>query len=134
MDISNIPKTFWHALSVAVLALTFGLVAIAWRSQSVTIEIANTKVALSKAITDTREANQELAAKAEALDRAAKAYQVKYDGLKKMLATRPASLKPNELERFRPGKLELPGRKLSPESFRDTGDRLRVLQTDVARK
>lgn len=49
MDISQIPKTFWHAVSLSILVLTFAFVGIAWRSTSLTIEIANTKIGVSQA-------------------------------------------------------------------------------------
>lgn len=53
MDLTPIPKTFWHALSAAILVVSIGLIVIAYRSQSVTIEFANTKIALSTLATRT---------------------------------------------------------------------------------
>lgn len=50
MDIQHIPKTFWHALSVAVLVVSFGVIYIAYRSSSVSIELANAKISLSSEV------------------------------------------------------------------------------------
>ena len=47
MDIQQIPKTFWHALSLAVIVVSCGLTYIAYKSSSVSIEIANAKINLS---------------------------------------------------------------------------------------
>ena len=47
MDIQHIPKTFWHSLSIAVLVVSSGLTYIAYRSSTVSIELANTKINLS---------------------------------------------------------------------------------------
>ena len=51
MDIQYIPKTFWHALSIAVLIVTIGLTYIAYRSSSVSIELADAKINLTKEVT-----------------------------------------------------------------------------------
>jgi hypothetical protein len=55
MDLSPIPKTFWHALSAAILVVSIGLIVIAYRSQTVTIEFANTTIALSTLATRTED-------------------------------------------------------------------------------
>jgi len=60
MDISNIPKTFWHSVSIAILVATIGLTIIAYRSASVSIEIANTKINLLAAIEKTEKLNETL--------------------------------------------------------------------------
>lgn len=50
MDIQYIPKSFWHSLSVAVLTATFGLTYIAYKSNSISIEIENAKILLKKEV------------------------------------------------------------------------------------
>jgi len=49
MDAANIPKSFWYALSFCMIVATLGLVYIAYRSTSVSIEIADAKINLSSA-------------------------------------------------------------------------------------
>ncbi|SEF93465.1 hypothetical protein [Vibrio hangzhouensis] len=67
MEIQHIPKTFWHALSVAVLVVSSGLTYIAYKSSSVSIELANAKINLSSEV-----ASSTIALK-NALDKAKKA-------------------------------------------------------------
>ncbi|MFC1891590.1 hypothetical protein ACFLZT_04290 [Thermodesulfobacteriota bacterium] len=50
MDIQHIPKTFWHALSLAILIATVGLTYVAYRSSTVSIELANAKINLSSEV------------------------------------------------------------------------------------
>lgn len=50
MDTSNIPKSFWHALSFCMVTATLSIIFIAYRSSAVSIEIANAKISLSSAI------------------------------------------------------------------------------------
>lgn len=66
MDISNIPKPFWYSVSFCIVFLTISFVVIAWKSTSLTIEIANAKVSLSQAATEI--ANKQLRNVAEELD------------------------------------------------------------------
>lgn len=67
MDISNIPKPFWYSVSFCIVFLTISFVVIAWKSTSLTIEIANAKVSLSQAATHTEIANKQLMNVAEEL-------------------------------------------------------------------
>ncbi len=60
MDISNIPKTFWYSASFCIVLLTISFVVIAWKSTSLTIEIANAKIGLSQAATRTEVVNEQL--------------------------------------------------------------------------
>ena len=60
MDISNIPKTFWHSISIAILIATIGLTIISYKSASVSIEIASTKISLLSAIEKTEKLNESL--------------------------------------------------------------------------
>ena len=50
MDIQQIPKTFWHAVSLAVIVVSCGLTFIAYQASSVSIEIANAKITLSSEV------------------------------------------------------------------------------------
>lgn len=78
MDIQHIPKTFWHALSIAILIVSSGLTYIAYRSSNVSIELANAKINLSSEV-----ASSTIALKS-ALDEAKEAKaetERKYDAL-----------------------------------------------------
>ncbi len=68
MDISNIPKTFWYSASFCIVLLTISFVVIAWKSTSLTIEIANAKIGLSQAATRTEEVVNKQLRVAEELD------------------------------------------------------------------
>ena len=50
MELQNIPKTFWHSLSLAILVVSSGLTYIAYRSSNVSIELANAKINLSSEV------------------------------------------------------------------------------------
>lgn len=61
MDISQIPRSFWHALSFCMVSATLGLLYIAHASSSVSIEIANAKIELSSAISQAKDIKNKLA-------------------------------------------------------------------------
>ncbi|HIJ79222.1 MAG: hypothetical protein OEY01_09415 [Desulfobulbaceae bacterium] len=50
MDIQQIPKTFWHSLSIALLVVSTGLTYVAYKSSTVSIEFANAKINFSSEI------------------------------------------------------------------------------------
>ena len=60
MDISNIPKSFWHALSFCMIVATLGITFIAYRSSSVSLEIANAKITLSSALSTVKDIKSNL--------------------------------------------------------------------------
>lgn len=60
MTSSNIPRFFWISLSFCMIVATLGLLGIAWQSTSVSIEIANAKINLSRAISEVRQIKDEL--------------------------------------------------------------------------
>ena len=62
MDMANIPRSFWHALSFCMVAATLGLLYIAQSSSSVSIEIANAKIELSSAISQVKDIKSDLEA------------------------------------------------------------------------
>jgi hypothetical protein len=83
MNLEAIPKFFWYALSVCALIATMGLVIIAWRSASVSIEIANAKISLSSAVEQTDQIKRELQAENERLRNAARELEQKVALLEK---------------------------------------------------
>lgn len=68
MDISNIPKTFWHALSLSVVLLTGGFLVLAYQSASVSIEMANTKITLYQAAEEAKAISNEIEREYEQLE------------------------------------------------------------------
>lgn len=60
MEVSGIPKFFWISLSLCMLIATCGIVFIAYRSSSVSIEIANAKINLNAALNTTKYARNDL--------------------------------------------------------------------------
>lgn len=77
MDLAAIPRSFWHALSASVLIATCGLVFIAYQSSTVSVEIANAKIQLSSAITDTQGIKSDLERENERLRRASEVLQAR---------------------------------------------------------
>ena len=70
MDTASIPKVFWHALSFCMVIATLGLLIIAYQSTTISLEIANTKIELSTAISETKEIKGELQLENERLQKA----------------------------------------------------------------
>jgi len=70
MDISYIPKSFWHALSFCMIIATLGFLYIAYVSGSVSIEIANAKIELSSAISQVKDIKGDLVEENERLVKA----------------------------------------------------------------
>ncbi|VAX00011.1 hypothetical protein MNBD_GAMMA19-395 [hydrothermal vent metagenome] len=60
MDIAHIPKSFWRSLSFCMVVATIGVLYIAYKSSSVSIEIADAKISLSSAISTTKEIKSNL--------------------------------------------------------------------------
>ncbi len=60
METSNIPRFFWISLSFCMVVATLGLLGIAWQSTSISIEVANTRINLSTALSDMRDIKSEL--------------------------------------------------------------------------
>ncbi|NMC49775.1 MAG: hypothetical protein GYA47_10185 [Desulfovibrio sp.] len=56
----NIPVFFWYSLSVCMLLATAVLLIIAYRSSSISIEVASAKINLSSAIESVKDAKQQL--------------------------------------------------------------------------
>ena len=75
MDTKNIPATFWYALSFCMVVATLGLLFIAYRSTTVSIEIANAKIELSSAISQTKEIKSDLKVENDRLIASSKALE-----------------------------------------------------------
>lgn len=89
METNNIPKSFWHALSICMIATTAVLLFIAAKSSTVSIEIANTKIELSSALAQTREIKQQLI---EENKRLQEADQQRIKQLETLTASLPAAV------------------------------------------
>jgi chromosome segregation ATPase len=96
IELNQIPRTFWNSVSFAVVALTIGLLVFGYRSTSISIEIANTKIGLSQAVTETERINSELQERADALARAKAELEAEVDRLNRELA-RSGEAKPIKL-------------------------------------
>lgn len=55
MDMTQIPRSFWHSLSVSIIAATIGILYIAYRSSSISIEIANAKIEVSSVLSKAKD-------------------------------------------------------------------------------
>lgn len=77
MDTSNIPKSFWYALSFCMVTATLGIIFIAYRSSSVSIEIANAKISLSSALGTVKDIKSDLEKENERLKNANNELQAK---------------------------------------------------------
>ena len=60
MELGNIPKVFWYSVSFSIVVSTIGLLVIANKSASISIEIADAKINLISAIDKTMEIRNEL--------------------------------------------------------------------------
>ncbi len=128
MDISAIPRSFWHALSLSLLIATCGLVYIAYRSSTVSIEIANAKIQLSSAIDETKDIKSDLEKENEALLRATTELKNKIAVLEQLEAstTVPQSIL-DEIKKLKSNSLDVPElgiQSLSAERFREVDSRI----------
>ena len=105
MDTSNIPKTFWHSLSVAVLACTAMLLVIAYRSTDVSIRIANAKIDLKRGVAEVERLNKDLEAENERLKAAQDRLEQKYQEIERTLK-RPGTVRPEDLPKLDPREFE----------------------------
>jgi cell division protein FtsB len=109
---SGIPKFFWYTISFCLLMVVFFLMWIAYKSQTVNIEIASTKIQLVSSIREVEDAYSALKLKDEAMKAANALLEEENKSLKKQLAslnvptaTRP-SFTPTTLPAFRTEALE----------------------------
>ena len=98
MDTSNIPKTFWHSLSFCMVVGTVGLLVIAYKASSVSIEIANAKIELSSAVSQTKEIKTDLEAESKRLISAKRLFQENVDALAKSAKSSKSAFPIEELE------------------------------------
>lgn len=87
MTPTNIPRFFWISLSFCMIVATLGLLGIAWQSTSISIEIANAKINLSKAISEVRQIKNELETEQERLMEEKRALNDLLNNLDKVSAT-----------------------------------------------
>lgn len=86
MDMSNVPKSFWHSLSFCIVVATLGLLFIAYKSSSVSIEIADAKINLSSALVTAKEIKSDLEAENERLKKANEQFQMRISEISGELA------------------------------------------------
>ncbi len=127
MDLSkaNIPAFFWYAIGVALLSATLGVLAIAYRSSSVSIEIADAKISLSGAISETEDLARKLEKENAELRHAREEVEKKVKELQAIVDARgPApKLTPEELKTLSTFAKNLP----PPEP----AERFSAVQTDL---
>lgn len=95
MDTANIPKTFWYALSFCMTVATLGLVYIAYRSTSVSIEIADAKINLSSAYGQVQDIKANLEVENERLIKANAELQGRLNRVKAEIAKLSKNAKTN---------------------------------------
>lgn len=136
MDISNIPKVFWYSLSISLLSLTTGLTISSIRATEVSVEVANSKINLSKNINSVQRINQNLKIKVEELEKIDNSYkelQQKYNKLLK--STKPSvtqelrELKP-EIQRFQTQVTQIEGEDLK-EELRQNEEKLEAINEQI---
>ncbi|MFC1685269.1 hypothetical protein ACFL0R_07370 [Pseudomonadota bacterium] len=132
MDISTIPKTFWHALSLSVLVATGGLVFIAYQSSTVSIEIANAKIQLSSAISETKGIKSDLEIENERLRQAADELRARIQSMDRPVSSEsaaPAAVEAaSEPEPLHNEGAEIKAMPIPPERFKEFDSRIEQAQ------
>lgn len=100
MDSANIPKSFWHALSFCMISATLGLISIAYRASSVSIEIADAKINLSSAISEVKDIKNELEQENKNLRRANQELQAKLKEADPVVRALPDSPQRRDITQF----------------------------------
>ncbi len=100
MEISHIPKSFWHAMSFCMVAATLGLLYIAYFSSSVSIEIANAKIELSSAIYQAKNIKNDLADENDRLVEANTLMSEKISKLEEKARRSPAGISLQDLRSY----------------------------------
>lgn len=101
MDISHIPRSFWHAISFCIVVATLGLLYLAYISNSVSIEIANAKIELSSAISQVKEVKSDLAEENERLVNANNTLKTKLKKLEEKAANSTKGISLNEIKSWK---------------------------------
>lgn len=132
MDTSTVPKTFWHALSFCMVVATLGLISIAYRASSVSIEIADAKINLSSALTTVKDIKGELERENERLKKANEELQAKVASLDKAKNGEGpvAGLSPSAAMSFK--KLIEPAKTLDKKSFEQLDQKIQKVERYVA--
>lgn len=126
METSQIPKTFWYTLSISILASTVVLLYIALRSTNISIEIANTKIVLNRAISELEEQH-------EALIEAKEELQLNYDNYNEIVTTlkKNNTLPDTGLNQLTPLNSQLDNLKISQERFKINQEKLFELKKKI---
>ena len=120
MDISSIPKVFWYSLSISLLSVTTGLTISSIFATSVSVEVANSKINLSKNINSVQRINQDLKIKVEELEEIDKAYKELQQKYNKLLKSKKTSVT-EELRELNPEiqKVQSQVKKIENEDFKE---------------
>ena len=92
MENLDIPRSFWHVVSVCLLAATGVFLYIAVNSPTLTIEVANAKINLNRTISETEGLIQHIQLEYDTLAEANQDLQEKYDELAAATRTGGTSL------------------------------------------
>ncbi len=121
MDTSNIPSTFWHALSFCMIVATIGFVYIAYRSTSVSIEIADTKITLNSALSTVVDMKSQLERENELLKEANASPRPK--------AAEPGAAKNlNPEGAFKGTEQQYAYKPIAPEKFRELDSKIKQVE------
>ncbi len=135
MDTANIPRIFWHSLSFCMVIATVGLLFIAYQSTTISLEIANTKIQLSTAITETKEIKSELEVENERLKKANKILEEQMTMLERTASGGGTlSFSPAELERLKTladDRANIKPLVIPKSRFDDLDDRLDMVQQTI---
>lgn len=129
MPNTDIPRSFWHAVSLCLLTTTVVLLYVAVKSSTVSIEIANAKISLNGAISETEELNQELQEQNEELIKAQEELREKYEQL--VAATRNnrgTEITAEVLKRINPETIQLKQAKVSEDRYNANRAKLQDLR------
>ncbi|MBA1145845.1 hypothetical protein H0Z60_02115 [Ectothiorhodospiraceae bacterium WFHF3C12] len=98
MDISHIPRSFWHAISFCLVTGTLGFLWIAYSATNVSLEIADAKIELSSAIAQAKDIRGELRADKSRLLEANELLREKIERLETMVDAKTGGLSLEDLK------------------------------------
>lgn len=135
MDTSNIPRFFWYTVSVCIFAVTFGVLYLAYRSTSVSIEVANVKIELSAAAADLEGINRELEEKNNVLAETRAELERREKNLAELVSSTSArTIEVDEIRKLvllANTKVVMPKTKIPNEKFKTLDKRLNTVQKVV---
>jgi septal ring factor EnvC (AmiA/AmiB activator) len=138
MDTSNIPKLFWYTVSICILAVTFGVLHLAYKSSCVSIKFANIQIDLSVAAADLEEINSQLEEKNNMLAEARAELERREKNLAKLVSSTSArTIEVDEIRKYvMPTDTRIPMPKIEEipnEKFKALDKRLNTVQEVVRR-